>query len=266
MHVLIRPVIVQFRLLFRTLNENPEIAEIVRKLGQYTSAPQFQLVVLISERFLPFLDVRYYPLAAGIITWEDFCVSALKNMSNLESITWTVSSFSPLILPLADEDDAAAKQNTPKLDAPSDRRLAQPYEARNQRQLEMVVRSRPAQQPAPTTGTSDRPPRSQGIGEPENPGQTPSGINADNGGPHDYTTRAACARADQSGFTVDRRCVVTGPCAVFGKPRRVQALGVLAYRSARVLFRLESGAGDVGGTGVGRRWSGEHELAGEIGD
>jgi hypothetical protein len=25
----------QFRLLFRTLNENPEIAEIVRKLGQY---------------------------------------------------------------------------------------------------------------------------------------------------------------------------------------------------------------------------------------
>ncbi|GHJ88840.1 hypothetical protein NliqN6_5242 [Naganishia liquefaciens] len=56
----------KFRLLFRTLNENAEVAELVRKI-----------------------DVRYYPLAAGIIQWEDICAGALKNMKNLESVTWT---------------------------------------------------------------------------------------------------------------------------------------------------------------------------------
>ncbi|KAJ9103208.1 hypothetical protein QFC21_002631 [Naganishia friedmannii] len=33
--------------------------------------------------------IRYYPLASGIITWEDCCVNALNNMVNLDSITWT---------------------------------------------------------------------------------------------------------------------------------------------------------------------------------
>ncbi|KAJ9097422.1 hypothetical protein QFC19_006792 [Naganishia cerealis] len=56
----------KFRLLFRTLNENAQIAELVHKL-----------------------DIRYYPLASGIVTWEDFCVRALRNMTNLESVTWT---------------------------------------------------------------------------------------------------------------------------------------------------------------------------------
>ncbi|KAJ9119119.1 hypothetical protein QFC22_003610 [Naganishia vaughanmartiniae] len=43
----------------------------------------------IGAQIGPHPDIRYYPLAAGIIRWEECCVNALKNMVNLESITWT---------------------------------------------------------------------------------------------------------------------------------------------------------------------------------
>ncbi len=76
----------QFHLLFRTLALNKGLAQHVRHLGGSASTLQ---VIRVLIRHGHCIDIRFYPLHNGNLS-EDVCIAALKNMTALESLTWTV--------------------------------------------------------------------------------------------------------------------------------------------------------------------------------